>query len=382
MADPGFDARLNVVGTLNALEAATRSGAGRFLFTSTGGAIYGEGEGREDDLPFAETAACEPFSVYGQSKLAAEGYLGLYRRVRDLSTVTLRLGNVYGPRQDPALEAGVVAIFCELARDGGKPTVFGDGEQTRDYVHVADVVAALLAARESDAPGPFNVGTGVETTVLQLAERKSGRWPAATTSSRSLRPPATARSSARRSTPPSRRRSWASGPSATSRPAWSRRFRTRDDRPRGPAAARGQGSRGLLPRSARRRAHALVGRRAVGEPRRCRDARGGGENGGKDSEEARPRRAGRGGVQPLQALPAPVLRPGGRGDRPVRPDRPRHHGRGARHVRAGQRGRTGHRRGTRMDPHRPAHLRPARPRRRRRAPRGRSPGSAPSREGA
>ena len=171
MADPGFDARLNVVGTLNGLEAATRAGAGRFLFTSTGGAIYGEGEGREDDLPFAETAACEPFSVYGQSKLAAEGYLGLYRRVRDLSTVTLRLGNVYGPRQDPALEAGVVAIFCELARDGGKPTVFGDGKQTRDYVHVADVVAALLAARESDAPGPFNVGTGVETTVLQLAER-------------------------------------------------------------------------------------------------------------------------------------------------------------------------------------------------------------------
>ena len=171
MADPGFDARLNVVGTLNALEAATRAGAGRFLFTSTGGAIYGEGEGREDDLPFAETAACEPFSVYGQSKLAAEGYLGLYRRVRDLSTVTLRLGNVYGPRQDPALEAGVVAIFCELARDGGKPTVFGDGKQTRDYVHVADVVAALLAARESDAPGPFNVGTGVDTTVLQLAER-------------------------------------------------------------------------------------------------------------------------------------------------------------------------------------------------------------------
>ena len=165
MADPGFDARLNVVGTLNALEAATRAGAGRFLFTSTGGVIYGEGEGREDDLPFAETAACEPFSVYGQSKLAAEG------RVRDLSTVTLRLGNVYGPRQDPALEAGVVAIFCELARDGGKPTVFGDGKQTRDYVHVADVVAALLAARESDAPGPFNVGTGVDTTVLQLAER-------------------------------------------------------------------------------------------------------------------------------------------------------------------------------------------------------------------
>jgi UDP-glucose 4-epimerase len=178
MADPGFDARLNVVGTLNVLEAATRAGAGRFVFTSTGGAIYGEGEGREDDLPFSETAACQPFSVYGQSKLAAEGYLELYRRVRGLSTVTLRLGNVYGPRQDPALEAGVVAIFCGLARDGGKPTVFGDGEQTRDYIHVHDVVSALRSARESDLPGPFNVGTGEETSVLALAEsvgRLAGR---------------------------------------------------------------------------------------------------------------------------------------------------------------------------------------------------------------
>ena len=178
MADPGFDARLNVVGTLNALEAATRAGAGRFVFTSTGGAIYGEGEGRENDLPFAETAACRPFSVYGQSKLAAEGYLELYRRVRGLSTATLRLGNVYGPRQDPALEAGVVAIFCGLARDGGNPTVFGDGEQTRDYIHVHDVVSALLAARDSDLPGPFNVGTGEETSVLALAEsvgRLAGR---------------------------------------------------------------------------------------------------------------------------------------------------------------------------------------------------------------
>ncbi len=170
MSDPGFDARLNVVGTVNALEAAARAGASKFVFTSTGGAIYGEGAERADELPFAETAACEPFSIYGQSKLAAEGYVGLYSRTRGLPATVLRLGNIYGPRQDPATEAGVVAIFCEAARDGGRPTVFGTGEQTRDYVHVADVVMALLAAEARDVAGPINVGTGVETSVLRLVE--------------------------------------------------------------------------------------------------------------------------------------------------------------------------------------------------------------------
>jgi UDP-glucose 4-epimerase len=170
MADPGFDARLNVVGTVNALEAATRAGASKFAFTSTGGAIYGEGAERPEELPFAETAPCEPFSVYGQSKLAAEGYVDLYARTRGLPATTVRLGNVYGPRQDPATEAGVVAIFCEAARDGGRPTVFGTGEQTRDYVHVADVVAALLAAEATEDGGPINVGTGVETSVLELVD--------------------------------------------------------------------------------------------------------------------------------------------------------------------------------------------------------------------
>ena len=170
MADPGFDARLNVVGTVNALEAATRAGAAKFVFTSTGGAIYGEGADRSDELPFSEDARCEPFSIYGQSKLAAEGYIDLYGRTRGLPATTVRLGNIYGPRQDPATEAGVVAIFCEAGRDGGRPTVFGTGEQTRDYVYVADVVAALIAAHESDDAGPINVGTGVETSVLRLAE--------------------------------------------------------------------------------------------------------------------------------------------------------------------------------------------------------------------
>jgi UDP-glucose 4-epimerase len=171
MADPAFDARLNVVGTVNVLEAAARAGASRLVFTSTGGAIYGEGSERPDELPFAESARCKPFSVYGQSKLAAEGYLGLFGRTRGLPACTLRLGNVYGPRQDPATEAGVVAIFCELARAGGRPTVFGTGEQTRDYVHIADVVEALLAAEASDDPGPLNIGTGIETSVLELVKR-------------------------------------------------------------------------------------------------------------------------------------------------------------------------------------------------------------------
>ena len=121
MADPGFDARLNVVGTVNALEAATRAGSAKFVFTSTGGAIYGEGAERSDELPFAEDARCEPFSIYGQSKLAAEGYIDLYGRTRGLPATTVRLGNIYGPRQDPATEAGVVAIFCE-AGAGRRPS--------------------------------------------------------------------------------------------------------------------------------------------------------------------------------------------------------------------------------------------------------------------
>jgi UDP-glucose 4-epimerase len=169
MADPAFDIRLNVLGTVNVLEAAVRAGSERLVFTSTGGAIYGEGVGRENELPFSEAAACEPDSIYGQSKQAAEGYVALYDRTREIAAASVRLGNVYGPRQDPALEAGVVAIFSDLARDGGRPTVFGDGLQTRDYVHVADVVAGVLAAERSGSRGQFNIGTGVETSVLELA---------------------------------------------------------------------------------------------------------------------------------------------------------------------------------------------------------------------
>lgn len=166
IADPAWDASINVGGTANVLEAAREAGAGRVVFISTGGAIYGEGEGQE--LPLDEGAPIAPMSAYGQSKFAAEGYMALYERLYGLSTVSLRLGNVYGPRQDPLGEAGVIAIFCGLVRSGGRPTVFGDGRQTRDYIYVGDVVSAALAAGDSAATGPVNVGTGRETDVLAL----------------------------------------------------------------------------------------------------------------------------------------------------------------------------------------------------------------------
>jgi UDP-glucose 4-epimerase len=168
VADPAFDASINVGGTANVLEAARVAGA-RVVFSSTGGAIYGEGDGQE--LPLLEDAPLAPEAPYGQSKFAAEGYLALYERLYGLSTVALRLGNVYGPRQDPLGEAGVIAIFCGRLREGGRPTVFGDGKQTRDYIYVGDVVTAMLAAAESEATGAINVGTGIETDVLELAAR-------------------------------------------------------------------------------------------------------------------------------------------------------------------------------------------------------------------
>jgi len=168
LADPFFDAGINVGGTANVLEAARASECGRVVSISTGGAIYGEGEGQQ--LPLPEDAPIAPMSAYGQSKFAAEGYVSLYERLYGLSGVSLRLGNVYGPRQDPLGEAGVIAIFCGLLKEGGRPTVFGDGKQTRDYIYVGDVVSAALAAVESDATGAINIGTGKETDVLELIE--------------------------------------------------------------------------------------------------------------------------------------------------------------------------------------------------------------------
>jgi UDP-glucose 4-epimerase len=169
IADPAFDASINVGGTANVLEAARAAGSPRIVFVSTGGAIYGEGKGQQ--LPLEEDAPIAPLSPYGQSKSAAEGYLALYERLYGLSGVSLRLGNVYGPRQDPLGEAGVIAIFCGRLQAGERPTVFGDGAQTRDYIYVGDVVGAALAAAESGLSGPVNIGTGIETDVLELVTR-------------------------------------------------------------------------------------------------------------------------------------------------------------------------------------------------------------------
>jgi UDP-glucose 4-epimerase len=166
VADPQFDLSINVGGTVNLLEESRAGPTRRFVFASTGGAIYGEGADRNP--PLSEDDACLPDAPYGQSKLSAEGYLSLYARLYGLSGIALRLGNVYGPRQDPHGEAGVVAIFCGALLGGSRPRVYGDGRQTRDYVYVDDVVGALLAASDSGVNGTFNIGTGIETSVLDL----------------------------------------------------------------------------------------------------------------------------------------------------------------------------------------------------------------------
>jgi UDP-glucose 4-epimerase len=160
---PDLDADVNVLGTIRLLEAARAHGA-RMVFSSTGGAIYGECE-----EPAAETATRQPLAPYGTSKLAGEEYLATYNRLYGCGHTALRLGNVYGPRQDPHGEAGVVAIFLGRLAEGLTPRVFGDGSQQRDYVFVADVVAAVLAAAERPA-GTFNVGTGRATSVLELLD--------------------------------------------------------------------------------------------------------------------------------------------------------------------------------------------------------------------
>src|SRR3954465_10645864 len=164
--DPAFDASVNVVGTINVLEAARVAGVGRVVNTSTGGAIYGDA----DRIPSDEHPTPLPMAAYGQSKFCAERYLGWYGRLYGQSNVTLRLGNVFGPRQDPLGEAGVIAIFCGKLRAGERPVIYGDGRQTRDYIYVGDVVRAQLAAARSSVTGEVNVGTGRETSVLDIVE--------------------------------------------------------------------------------------------------------------------------------------------------------------------------------------------------------------------
>jgi len=166
VSDPAFDAQVNVGGTINVLEAARRTGVARVVNTSTGGAIYGEGK----IIPAPEDHPVAPEAPYGLSKFCAENYCALFTRLHGLSTISLRYGNVYGPRQDPLGEAGVIAIFCGKLLDGGRPTIFGDGNQTRDYVFVGDVVDANLRAAESDRTGSYNVGRGVQTSVLDIVE--------------------------------------------------------------------------------------------------------------------------------------------------------------------------------------------------------------------
>jgi UDP-glucose 4-epimerase len=174
VADPLFDASVNIVGTLNLLEAIRQSPSARprIVFSSTGGAVYGDAA----IPPASETTPKEPDSPYAIAKLSVEYYLSYYARIHGLDTMAVRFGNVYGPRQDPHGEAGVVAIFCGRILDGRPLLVFGDGTQTRDYVHVSDVAQATFAAATANLPAAtrvderaFNVGTGIGTSVLDLA---------------------------------------------------------------------------------------------------------------------------------------------------------------------------------------------------------------------
>ena len=161
VADPTLDAGINILGTLHLLEAGLAHGLRKVLFASTGGAIYGV----EEPIPTPETTPATPISPYGVAKLSIERYLHYYHAIKGLPYVALRYGNVYGPRQNPHGEAGVVAIFAERLLRGEQPTINGDGRNTRDYVFSGDVVEANRRALASDRVGAYNVGTGVETDV-------------------------------------------------------------------------------------------------------------------------------------------------------------------------------------------------------------------------
>lgn len=162
--DPVFDAQVNVLGLLNVLQLSVKYGVRKVLFASSGGAIYGE----QSQFPAPETHATLPCSPYGITKMIGEHYLGYYQKLAGIQAVCLRYANVYGPRQDPHGEAGVVAIFTQKMLRGEQPIINGNGRQTRDFIYVDDVVEANLAVLGKDVSGTYNVGTGVETTINDL----------------------------------------------------------------------------------------------------------------------------------------------------------------------------------------------------------------------
>ncbi len=164
---PREDAEINLVGLCNMLEALPGSGLQKFIFASTGGAMYGDNAA----LPATEAQSAAPSAPYGLAKYASERYIELWGKLHGFQSIALRLANVYGPRQDPFGEAGVIAIFCKRAVEGEPMRVFGKGDHTRDYVYVADVVAAFLQALDTDVSGVMNIGTGKETSVLQLIQK-------------------------------------------------------------------------------------------------------------------------------------------------------------------------------------------------------------------
>jgi UDP-glucose 4-epimerase len=162
--NPVFDAQVNVLGTMNVLHQAVRHGVRKVIFSSSGGAIYGE----QDVFPAPESHATKPLSPYGISKLCAEHYLSYFQRISGIQVVSLRYANVYGPRQESEGEAGVVAIFMRKMLNNEQPIINGNGRQTRDFIFVDDVAEANLVAMRQDSQGVYNVGTGVETSVNEL----------------------------------------------------------------------------------------------------------------------------------------------------------------------------------------------------------------------
>ena len=165
--EPQADAMTNIIGSLNLLENCVRSGVKRVIFSSTGGAIYSP----EESLPFSETSIAAPESPYGLAKLTIEHYLRIFNKIHGLPSTVLRYSNVFGPRQNAKGEAGVISIFIEKALKNEDMTIFGDGNQTRDFIYVDDVVQANLLALDSSLDGTFNVSSNVQTSVNDIAHK-------------------------------------------------------------------------------------------------------------------------------------------------------------------------------------------------------------------